>query len=74
MKLAEILKDCYLLLVSGIGPVPRSILLSQGIKVKIVEDYIQDALSQVGTLSDGKGEKPFQCGETCNGTKNNCNC
>jgi nitrogen fixation protein NifB len=73
--LAEILKDCHLLLASGIGPLPRSILSSSGIKIKIVEDYIQDILPDVNIESDDTdNEKPFKCGASCSGTKNNCNC
>jgi nitrogen fixation protein NifB len=72
LTLAEILKDCYVLLVSGIGPVPKSILSTQGIKIKIIENTIQDALSQFSEVRNNNEGKTFRCGETCNGTKNNC--
>ena len=42
---ADKLSDCTALLVSGIGPIPHSILSTRGIRVYIIEDFITDILS-----------------------------
>lgn len=72
-QLAETLKDCRALLVSGIGENPKSILKKSGIAVYEVEGLIEDGLN---TVYKGKRvipiAKPFKCGESCTGTGLGC--
>jgi|GEM_PF-1837683 len=47
-KIAALLKDCSCLLVNGIGPAPRSVLMNAGIDVYIVEGFVDKAISSIG--------------------------
>ena len=73
--LADKLKDCRALLVSGIGQNPRDILSSSGIKVYEVEGMIEDA---VGRLFSGEPlnhlvkRNVAKCGSECMGTGMGC--
>lgn len=71
LALAEILKDCSHLLVSGIGPIPRTVLTMNGIVPKITGGFIQEAQD---LLVDTKPEADpnFACGDYCGGTSHGC--
>lgn len=51
-ELTDLLKDCSCLLVNGIAPAPRSILMNAGIAVYIVEGFVEKA---VNSIASGKG-------------------
>ncbi|HMA64710.1 MAG: nitrogenase cofactor biosynthesis protein NifB [Fibrobacterota bacterium] len=58
-ELAHLIRDCYLLLVSGAGPLPIDILDTKGIKVKIIEDEITTVLSQIITANTAQCDKLY---------------
>lgn len=70
--LAESLQDCAMLLASGVGPFPRSILNGEGIKVLIAEGNLQDVIFHAKTNHLHDNEKSFQCGESCGGDARGC--
>lgn len=59
IQLAHLLSDCFLLLVNGAGPVPISILDSKGIKVKIVDDEINNFLAHIVNVNTEIIEKLY---------------
>lgn len=71
LALAELLKDCSHLFVSGIGPIPRTILSMNGITPLITSGFIQEAqhLLRVPPLEKNPD---FSCGEYCGGTSHGC--
>ncbi|MGE5611030.1 MAG: radical SAM protein [Bacillota bacterium] len=75
LELAELLKDCRAILVSGIGPTPRSILAVKGIRVVEMEGVIEEGLQTIYRGGDLNGLRKRQsrgCGEGCTGTGGGC--
>lgn len=73
--LADQLSDCATLLVSGVGPGPRSVLEGKGIKIEVVEGLITEALNKLGSgagLSCMHKQAAFKCGSSCSGTGGGC--
>ena len=74
-ELAEILKGCKALVVSGIGSNPLQVLKESGISVVEVEGIIEEALTSVYEGKSIRGMKKrsqFACGQSCNGTGEGC--
>lgn len=72
-ELARVLDDCRVLLVSGIGPTPASILNRSGLRVFETEGLISDLLPKAfagGEIRQMK--KPFKCGDGCGGNARGC--
>jgi nitrogen fixation protein NifB len=75
LELAEKLKDCRALLVSGIGKNPREILSKSGIDVLEMEGLVEDA---VGRILSGENvnhlmkRKQTKCGSECMGGGMGC--
>jgi nitrogen fixation protein NifB len=73
--MADLLKDCHTLLVSGIGSKPRQVLESSGIRVFVVEGIIEEAATAVfqGTSLNHiiKREQPA-CRHECSGNGMGC--
>ncbi|MFH0880047.1 MAG: radical SAM protein [Lentisphaerota bacterium] len=75
MDMADLLKDCRAILVSGVGPSPRKILAEQGLKVIEMEGLIEEGLSAVFA---GKEIPPHLrrrfsgCGAACSGNGQGC--
>ena len=71
--LAGLLRDCSLLLVGGIGPMPKSLLGQNGIRVRTVRGRISDILAKIDVdVSDDEESVPFVCGEACHGDQHGC--
>jgi nitrogen fixation protein NifB len=73
-SLAQLIHDCQVLLVSGIGPGPQQIL-EKHLKVEVVEGLITpmlDLVSQGQGLSTMRKTKAFSCGSECSGTGGGC--
>lgn len=75
LDMADLLKDCRAVLVSGIGPTPSKILAEKGLKVIEMEGLIEEAL---GSVFDG-AELPAYlrrrfagCGAACSGNGQGC--
>ena len=74
-ELADKLKDCRALLVSGIGKNPRDILSESGIKVYEMEGLIEDAVKRLfsgETLNHLVKRDLAKCGSECMGTGMGC--
>ncbi len=74
-KVAEILSDCQVLLVSGVGEKPRQSLNQSGIDVYQIEGLIDDALQGAFEGSDLRHmirRDRAQCGVGCSGTGGGC--
>lgn len=73
-ELAETLKDCRALLVSGVGENPRKILNDQGIRVIEMEGLIPPALESIYAGLELQDRPPLakRCGEGCAGNGLGC--
>lgn len=73
-QLAELLKDCRLILVGGAGPRPAAILGKHGLEVVIMEGMIKDGLA--AAFGDGDFSKLKKiwagCGGSCSGKGMGC--
>ncbi|WP_028972997.1 radical SAM protein [Spirochaeta cellobiosiphila] len=73
--LAELLKDCAALLVSGIGPKPQKVLTQSGIAIHMMEGLISEGVERIYTSKSMDSLKPrqaFSCGSSCQGTAQGC--
>lgn len=74
-ELADTLRDCNMLLVSGVGANPRSVLTGKGIEVLEIEGLIHEA---VHSVFEGKNlrhltrRKRTACGVGCSGSGAGC--
>jgi len=67
--LAETLKDCRAVLVSGVGDSPQAILSEAGVEPVVMNGFIEVALSAIyggGDLSALKGRRAGVAGSCCN--------
>lgn len=74
-KVAELLKDCAALLVSGVGPNPQKTLIRSGLAVHTVEGLIGDGVERIFTGENLESMKPrnsFSCGAGCQGNAQGC--
>lgn len=73
-QLAEVLRDCRALLVSGAGPSPQKVLKKQGIKVLLMQGLINEGLKWAYEGKDpGELRCSWQgCGSGCGGTGEGC--
>ena len=74
-ELANSIRDCSLLLVSGIGAKPRQALTRKGIEVVEIEGLIHEAVQTVfdgGSLRHLTKRKMTSCGAECSGTGAGC--
>ena len=78
IELAEQLKDCRAVLVSGVGANPRKILEDRGIRIHELEGLVEDGVSAVMNNDDGiKNLQKRGCsgcgkGTTCTGNGGGC--
>ena len=73
--LADLLKDCHSVLVSGVGPSPRRILERSGLKVIQTEGLIEESLSFAlhNKAIPASLQKRFAgCGKECKGSGQGC--
>jgi nitrogen fixation protein NifB len=73
--LAELLKDCRTLLVSGVGSNPKRILSAAGIEVVECEGIIEEGVRAVfagESLRHMAVRQPTACGAACRGTMLGC--
>jgi nitrogen fixation protein NifB len=72
--LAEILKDCRAILVSGAGESPRAVLSKRGIRVIEMEGLIEPALEAVFEGREVRAPKVVRraCGSSCSGNGTGC--
>jgi nitrogen fixation protein NifB len=73
-KVAELVEDCSVVLVGGVGPLPRSILTGRGLQVRIVEGRIPDLLAKIDEITASNDDVSFVCGESCHGNGRGCGC
>ncbi|TVR89725.1 MAG: radical SAM protein [Spirochaetaceae bacterium] len=74
-ELAALLGDCGALLVSGVGPKPKQVLLDAGIPTHIVEGPIDSALNELlerGDLTRIVRREVSACGTGCGGSGEGC--
>ncbi|MCK5543028.1 MAG: nitrogenase cofactor biosynthesis protein NifB [Desulfobacterales bacterium] len=74
-KLAQIIRDCDLLLVNGIGEAPKDILTNKGIKILEVNGMINEVVYAVKNNKDINhliAREHSGCGESCNGAGLGC--
>jgi nitrogen fixation protein NifB len=67
--MAEILKDCRAVLVSGVGDTPQAILSEAGVEPVVMNGFIEMALTAIydnGDLSALKGRRSGVAGGCCN--------
>ncbi|MFZ6027435.1 MAG: radical SAM protein [Chloroflexota bacterium] len=75
LALADLIGDCHTLLVNGIGPNPRRVLVESGVQVLEVEGMVTEIMY---ALDAGKGishhvkRETFACGAGCSGTGGGC--
>lgn len=72
---ADTIKDCHQLLVSGIGTAPREILTQKGIKILEINGMIElviTALKKEQDISHLLVREHSNCGEECRGTGMGC--
>lgn len=75
LDMAELLKDCRAILVSGVGVTPRSILAVKGIRVVEMEGVIEEGLNAIyhdGDISTLRKRNARGCGEGCTGGGRGC--
>jgi nitrogen fixation protein NifB len=75
IKLAEILKDCRALMVSGIGPTPQKILSDRKIEVLELEGLIIDAMERYfsgESINHLVKREMTKCKAACSGTGAGC--
>ncbi|WP_022667730.1 nitrogenase cofactor biosynthesis protein NifB [Desulfospira joergensenii] len=75
MQVAEIIKDCGVLLVSGIGQAPKTILTRGGVRVLEVNGLITEVLTHIKnktSISHLKVRERTDCGATCQGSGMGC--
>ncbi|MBI9090954.1 MAG: nitrogenase cofactor biosynthesis protein NifB [Desulfobacterium sp.] len=73
--LAEQLKDCHLILVSGVGDVPRNVLTEEGFEILMVNGLIQevvDAVKSKQNINHFIKRAPLTCNAECSGTGMGC--
>lgn len=72
--MAELLKDCRAVLVSGVGESPRKTLISRGVQVIEMEGIIEEGLTAIftGNQASLKKRGVFKCGTGCTGTGQGC--
>jgi nitrogen fixation protein NifB len=74
-QLCNILDDCRMLLVSGVGNTPKKILAERGIKIAVCEGLIEEAVSRIYAgehLHAMAVRKPKRCGASCGGDMMGC--
>ena len=75
LDLADLLKDCSALLVSGIGPSPLKILTESGLRVVEMEGLIEEGLEVIrrgAELPHHLKRRFAGCGAACNGSGQGC--
>jgi len=75
INLANMLKDCRAILVSGVGGNPTNILQHSGIRVIQMTGMIDEGLEAVfngKTIKTIKKADAFKCGEACRGNAQGC--
>ena len=75
LDMADILSDCRTVLVSGIGPSPRKILLEKGLAVTEMEGLVEEGLKAVfsGNEIPAVMRRRFMgCGGACGGSGQGC--
>jgi nitrogen fixation protein NifB len=73
--LAQVLKDCSTLLVSGVGNKPKVILEKQGIHTLVIEGVIEEALNNLGKgmpINHLMKRTKTACGQSCSGSASGC--
>lgn len=73
--LADIIKDCDRLLVSGAGDSPRRVLKEHGIEVMLVNGLIDELLNGVKNglnMNHLLKREPFKCSQECSGAGMGC--
>lgn len=74
-ELAESIRDCHTILVSGIGRTPRRVLEESGLRVIEMSGLISDGVDSVARTGDVPAtmRKMFRsCGSECQGTGTGC--
>ena len=75
LELCNTLSDCSTVLVSSAGPKPCGILLKNGLKVRVMEGLISEAVEAIRTGREIKAPvRTFKCGKgvTCTGDGSGC--
>lgn len=73
MELANALKDCRAILVSGIGPKPTAFLRQAGLKVIVMEGLIDETLRRIYAGKEVRSPiRQTKCGEKCTGSGAGC--
>lgn len=76
-EVADVISDCGMLLVGGIGAPPRRVLEAAGISVRVVEGLISEALKAAAAGKDlsSMSRLPEGCGSSCSGgATRGCGC
>lgn len=75
IQLADMLSDCGVLLVSGIGPRPLELLTAKGIQVVEMGGFVDEALDKLfagEALQSSSCRASFKCGSSCGGNGQGC--
>ncbi len=73
--LAGMTQDCSMLLVGGIGPMPKLYLEQAGMLIRTVRGPVSDLLAKVDEIAaNGDEEVAFTCGDNCHGDRQGCGC
>lgn len=75
MQVGQIIKDCDLLLVSGIGEAPKTILTRSGVEILEVNGLIAEVLAHIKnktSISHLKVRPRSACGSSCQGSGMGC--
>ncbi len=73
--MAELLKDCHLILVSGVGETPKEVLMAHGFEILMVSGLIQeviDAVKNKQNITHLIKRAPRNCNAECSGTGMGC--
>ncbi len=71
--LADLLGDCWAVLVSGVGNKPKQVLIEEGVKVILTEGLVEDALQAAFSgQTPSPPRKIYRCGEVCSGSGQGC--
>ena len=73
--MAELLSDCHLILVSGIGEAPKRVLTERGFEILLVDGLIQEIIHGVKNKENINHlikREPFRCGAECSGAGMGC--
>ena len=74
MQMAELLKDCGMLLVNGIGETPLVMLSNKGLKIYVVESSVKEAFELAFRSGDLSSVAKYKDGGGCGASRGSSGC